>query len=185
MTVADLISAIGTEIKAATANLKLPVEYHNERERQMQSTWQKVNVFEQYIPQDLWEQTSYYPCVVVEWLETQDDLKDGATAIIGLTCGVFAKEVDGWKDGLYLTEIIRERLLTVRTVAKRYRLTGKVVWQTPQNQPAPFFFTYAELSYQIYLPQEVFPLESKLPADLITTEKPKVLKVDGFKRRIS
>ena len=187
MTAADLISALAAEIKAVTANLKLPVEYQDENERQEISTWQKVNVFEQYIPKDLFQETTYYPCVVVEWLETRDKLRGTeiqSLSTVGLSFGVFAKEADGWKDCLHFMEVVRQRLLSVRTIANKFRLTDEMTWQTADNQPEPFFFGYAELVYQIMQPQEPFPLEQTLTPDLITTTPAKILKPDAFKRRI-
>ena len=154
MTVTELIESLSAEICAATENLKLPVEYQNQKQRRLAETWRRVNVYEQYIPKDLFQTENYYPCAVVELLGIHDDLKLGSTAEIGLSLGVFAKESDGWKDAFHLTELIRHRLLTRRVLAKRFRLTGEIHWETAQNQPEPFFFVYATLSYENFLPQE-------------------------------
>ena len=181
MTVTHLVTALADEIRLATANLRLPTEYHDDDE---DSARQEVQVFEGYIPKDLFEQTTYYPCVVVELLELHDELQQSSTATIGLSFGVFAKKSDSWKDAFHLMEVVRQRLLSKRELAKRFRLTGDITWQTAQNQPAPFFFVYGELSYSVYLVQEPIPLERTVPADLLVTEKPKVLKVDAFRRKI-
>lgn len=188
MTAATLIESIATEIKAATSKIKLPVEYQDEEQRRSVETWQAVQIFRQYIPKDLYTETTYYPCVVVELVEINDVLRGDeikSVAVIGLSVGVFAKEYDGWKDSFHLLEVIRQRLLSVRMVSNLFRLAGDVTWRNVPQQPTPFYFWYAELEYEIFQPQEPRPLEEKmLTPDLITTEPAKILKVEGFKRRI-
>lgn len=157
MTTTLLVEALAAEIRDATALLKLPIEYHNQRQRRAESTWRQVHVYEQYIPADLFQNDTYYPCVIVEWLSTLDRVRgreNGSIATVGLSFGVFAKEADAWKDCFHLMEVVRQRLLSKRTIAERYRLEDEVTWETAANQPAPFFYGYAELQYQIYQPQE-------------------------------
>lgn len=156
MTITHLVEAVADEIRTATSELRLATEFQNERERRMVETWRKVNVFEQNIPAELFQRENYYPCCVVELLALHDDLKAGSTAEVGLSMGVFAKEADGWKDAFHFAELIRQRLLTRRVLAKRFRLTGEINWETAQAQPTPFFFVYATLNYSTYLPQEEF-----------------------------
>lgn len=188
MTTALLVTSLADEIRAVTANLKLPAEYHNEEQRTSETTWRRVNVYEQYIPADLFQTEDYFPCVIVEWLETHDTLRGEeikSVATVGLSFGVFAKESDGWKDCFHLMELVRQRVLSVRTLAQRFRLiSDDITWQIGQNQPAPFFFGYAELGYEIYQPQEPFPVGRTVEPDLIDTQPAKVLKVDALKRRI-
>lgn len=184
MTLAKLVEAIAAEVRVAVAELKLPVEYQDDEEREAETTWQKINVWEQYIPKDLFENTVYFPCAIVELVEVHDDTKEGSRATIGISCGVFAKEADGWKDAFHLMELIRDRLLTVRTVARNFRLTGELTWQPAQTQPTPFFFTYGEATYQVFQTQEAFPLERELPADLAEVATKKQPKVVNFKRRL-
>lgn len=160
MTTTLLVESIAAEIRDATALLKLPVEYHNEQERRMEKTWRKVRVYEQYIPADLFENDTYYPCAIVEWVSTRDKVRgreNGSIATIGLSFGVFAREGDGWKDCFHLMELVRQRLLTKRTIAQRYRLEDEITWETAANQPTPFFYGYGEAQYGIYQPQEPFP----------------------------
>ena len=182
MTTTKLIESVAAEIRLATEKLKLPTEYHDEKTRRLAETWRKVNVYEQYIPRDLFENDNYYPCATVEFLELHDDLKAGSTATVAITCGVFAKEANAWKDAFELMELIRRRLLSVRTVAERFRLTGDFVWQTVSTQPTPFYFLYGEATYEIFQPQEAVP--SIVSPDLLTVETPKILQVDKFKRRV-
>ena len=152
MITAGLVQTLASEIKECLKKIKLPTEYMREPTEPVQ-----VNVFEQYLPADLFEQTSYYPCVVVEWLKTEDDLKAGSVMTIGLTIGVYAKEADGYLDAFHIMEVIRQRLLSKRTIGKKYRLIKEATWETPNEQPTPFFFVVAELMYSNYLVQEEFP----------------------------
>ena len=76
----------------------------------------------------------------------------GSLATAALSFGVFAKEEDGWKDAFRLMEVVRNHLLVHRTLGKKFRLEDELTWQVPDQQP--FYFVYAELSYQIYQPQE-------------------------------
>ena len=162
MTTTKLVEALAAEIRDATKDLKLPIEYQNERQRKTESTWRKVSVYEQYLPEADFQNDTYYPLVVVEWLSTVDTVHgvtNGSRATVGLSFGVFAREGDGWKDCFHLMEIVRQRLLTKRTLAKQFRLEDEITWQTASNQPVPFFYGYAELQYQIYQPYEPLPYE--------------------------
>ena len=145
-----LVTALAEDIRAAVKNIRLPREYMRQADNQ-----RGVNVYEQYLPADLFEADDYYPCVIVELLELHDDLQVISTATVGLSFGVFAKEEDAWKDCFHLWEVVRQHLLEHRTIARRFRLKD-CVWQTAQNQPTPFFFSYAQLEYEIYQPQERF-----------------------------
>lgn len=186
MTTTALIEGIAAEITSATQNLLLPVEYQNQKTKKLEKTLRKVNVYQQYIPRDMFENDSYYPCVIVEWLNITDEMNGAdanSTANVGISCGVYSYESDGWKDCFRLTDLIRTRLLTRRLIADKFRLKGDVLWETGENQPLPFFFTYATLPYGIYQPQEPFVLDRKFPPDLVTAE-PKILKPTAFQRRV-
>ena len=155
MTHTDLVTTLAEAIRAATGKLKYPAEYQNEAERRTETTWRGVQVFEQYIPRNLFEENSYYPCAVVEWVSTTDRPNEGSLATVALSFGVFAKEEDGWKDAFNLMETVRIFLLERRTIGKKFRLADELTWQVPDQQPEPFFFVYGELTYQIYQPQEI------------------------------
>lgn len=135
----------------ATATLRLPTEYAKEPAPE---NFVKVNVFTQSIPKDLFEQTNYFPCVVVELVSIRDGLKEGSVAEVALSCGVYAKEFDGWKDLFHLQEVIRRRLLTRRLIDKRFRLVGELITSFPETQPEPFLFSYLNATYSMYLYQE-------------------------------
>ena len=157
MTATDLVEAVADEIRDAVKDLKLPIEHHGvdgSKLDQVRPFLVPVNVFEGFLPQEVFNDENYYPLVLVEWLGTNDEF--GATAKstsnIGLSMGVFAAENWGWKDALHLTEVIRHRLLTRRVVGKKFRLTDDAGWEVAQEQPLPFFYTYATLTYQMFQP---------------------------------
>ena len=151
MTPTNLLKSLAAEVSDATKNLRLPIEYMDE---ETDEHLVKVNVFTQYIPQDLFEQTTYFPCVVIELVGVRDNLREGSTAEVALSCGVYAKEEDGWQDAFHLMELIRQRLLTKRTIAQKFRLMNELITSFPDEQPTPFFFIYLNAEYQLFLPQE-------------------------------
>lgn len=151
MTHIHLIQALASELKELLSRVKMPTEYAAEPTA---DNFIAVNIFEQYLPKNLFEETTYFPFVLVEWLETDDNLKEGATAQIGLTIGVYALEENGWIDAFYIMELVRERLLSKRLIANRFRLADEINWQVESNQPSPFFILYGTLSYEIFQPQE-------------------------------
>lgn len=155
MTATDLVEAVANEIRDAVANLKLPLEHQSTADFKLVP----VNVYEQFLPREAFNDDTYYPLVLVEWLGTNDELNGtgaNSTSNIGLSMGVFAAENWGWKDALHLTEVIRHRILTRRVVGKKFRLTDDVGWEVSTEQPLPFFYTYATLSYMNFLPEENF-----------------------------
>lgn len=184
MTVTELLDGLAAEIRAAVSAIKLPVEYFNEEERQAEETRQPISVFEQYQPANLFETEDYLPFVLVEWLSTLDELRGDltSTATIGITVGVYAREEDGWKDGLHLLQAVRERLMIQRLIAGKYRLVDGATWEVPSTQPTPFFYAYGELKYDIGRPLEPIPIERTADAELRTVEKAKILKADAFQR---
>ena len=92
MTPTNLLKSLAAEIDDCTKEIKLPTEYMRKPSAE---NFVKVNVFEQYIPADLFEQTTYFPLIIVELLNIRDNLKEGSVAEVGLSCGVYAKEENG------------------------------------------------------------------------------------------
>lgn len=152
MTPALLIEELAAEVRDALSNVQMPLEYMRPDEA---ADFVSVNVFCNYLPEDLFENTSYYPCVVAELVEVEDDLKTGSTIEVALSIGTFALEHDAWKDAWHLLEVIRERLLSRRVIAKKFRLVD-MKWQSPTEQPREFYFLTGQLKYAAYLTQEAF-----------------------------
>lgn len=151
MTPTNLIKDLAAEIDDCTKEIKLPTEYMRKPSAE---NFVKVNVFEQYIPADLFEQTTYFPLIIVELLNIRDNLKEGSVAEVGLSCGVYAKEENGWQDLFHLMQVIRLRLLTKRLIAQKFRLVDELITSFPDTQPQPFMFSYINAQYELYLPQE-------------------------------
>ena len=145
MTPARLVSELATRIKEVAAQVRLPLE---DDEHLVE-----VEVLENYLPEDLFENTSYLPFVLVELISIKDDFKDGSTAEMGLTIGTYAEEFDGWRDCFHLMQVIRQDVLKRRVVAKRFRLTG-CQWELPDVQPRPFFYATALLTFDLFQPLE-------------------------------
>ncbi|MBD3878217.1 MAG: hypothetical protein SR1Q5_00825 [Quinella sp. 1Q5] len=140
-----MVSELARRIKEVAAQVRLPLE---DDEHLVE-----VEVLENYLPEDLFENTSYVPFVLVEFLEVSDDLKEGSTAHIGLTIGTYSEEEDGWLRAFHLMQVIRQDLLERRVIAKRFRLES-ARWQAPDTQPAPFYYLVAELTFNIFQPLE-------------------------------
>lgn len=150
MIATDLVTAVADEVRRAVADVKLPIEHHSAAGLVLRP----VTVYEQFLPREVFNDETYYPLVMVEWLSTADEF--GATAKsttnIGVSMGVFAAETWGWKDALHLTEVVRHRLLTHRIIGEKFRLTGDANWEVAPENPLPFFYTYGILSYQMFQP---------------------------------
>jgi len=150
LTPAHLIEELAAAIREALSEVKMPLEYMKEA-----ADFVAVNVFCNYLPENLFENTSYYPCVVVELVGVEDDLKTDSTIEVALSIGTFALEDDGWKDAWHILELIRNRLLSRRVLAKKFRLK-EMKWEAPTEQPREFYFLLGELKYAAYLTQEAF-----------------------------
>ena len=147
----DLVKAVAAEVREAVKNLKLPDEHQSSRDARLLP----VNVYEQFLPITEGNDTAFIPYVLVEWLGTTDEL-DGkdyrSISHVGLSMGTFAAESWSWQDPFHLTETVREHLLTHRLIAKKFRLIGDADWAIEPNRPAPFFYTYATLTYSTFQP---------------------------------
>ena len=151
---ANLIDAVAAECQNALKNLRLTTEYQREP---AEENFTEINIFKQYLPADLFEETSYYPFVLVEWLSTTDGFKkEGSSAQVGLTIGTFAKEADGYLDAFYILDALRICLFSKTILNERFLLTDEATWEVPNSQPTPFFIVYGALTYQMHLPQDGF-----------------------------
>lgn len=144
MTAARLIKELSEEIRRATAGLKLEAEYPAQEVA--------VNVFEQVLPREAYESTSYLPFVAVEFLSVKDDLQTHSTIKIGLTIATYAPDYTGWLDAFHLMEAIRLKLLTCRVIGRRFRLEDELSFETPDSQPDGFFYILGEATYSTFQP---------------------------------
>lgn len=147
MTPALLVQAIAEEITAAVKDYELKAEGQEDK---------SVSVYQQHIPDEKFQDDSYYPLVIAAWQGSKDE-DEGSTATIGLTFGAYGSEPDAWMDLMSIMERVRQRLLENRLLKRRYRLALPTKWETIEEQPYPYWFGYATLNYQIGQPSERVP----------------------------
>lgn len=148
-----LILALKEEVEKAVKN------YHMEAENQEDK---KISVYAQHIPDENFEDDTYYPLIIISLQKVKDnagDAPEASTATIGFTFGVHGFGEDAWKDLLNMMEHVRQHLLTHRTLADYFRLVLPVEWEAIEAQPYPFWFGYGTVTYTVAQPQEGFPVE--------------------------
>ena len=80
--------------------------------------------------------------------------KLGAEAVIGLTFGVYGEDKEAWRDLLSIMERVRQRLLVFRKLENHFRIVLPTKFETIENQPYPYWFGYATLTYTVAQPNE-------------------------------
>lgn len=143
-----LINCLKKEIEIAVKDYRLKAENQEDK---------PVSVYAQHIPNEDFEDDSFYPLVIVSLQKVEDaDISegDGSTATVGLTIGVHGEDKLAWMDLLSIMERIRQRVLIFRKLDNRFRLILPTKWETIEAQPYPFWFGYGTLVYQIAQPQE-------------------------------
>jgi len=143
-----LINSLKEEIEIAVKDLRLRAENQEDKH---------VSVYAQHIPDEDFQDDSYYPLVIVSLNKVEDTEPvegSGSTATIGLTIGVYGEDKQAWMDLLSIMERIRQRVLIFRKLDRRFRLVLPVKWETVEAQPYPFWFGYGTLVYQIAQPNE-------------------------------
>ena len=147
MTATGLIKGLAEEVRVAVRDIKMAREYQS---TPTDEDIGGVNVFEQVLPRDWQDRTTYFPLILVELISVEDDLKNTSTARAGITVATFSKEYDAWQDCLHICEVVREHLLARRVISRRYRLTNRMVLELPESQPTPFFFASIFATYGVY-----------------------------------
>ncbi len=154
MVPAGLLKALTDEIRDAVKDYKMLAENQPDK---------SVTVYMQHIPDENFEEDTYYPLIIVSLQKVRDsidtDAPEASTATLGITFGVHGFDPDAWRDLLNLMEHVRQRLLTHRTLVDRYRLLLPLEWETVEAQPYPFWFGYGTVTYTVAQPQEGFPSE--------------------------
>lgn len=155
MTPAFFVAALKEEIESAVKDYKMEAENQPEK---------PVSVYAQHIPDEAFENDTYYPfvlCTVQKIKDTANEDKaewEASTVTAGLMVAVYGENREAWRDLLNLMEHIRQHLLTKRTVGERHRLILPISWEVPEVQPYPFWHGYGTLEYTIGQPQEGLPL---------------------------
>lgn len=143
-----LINCLTEEIKMAVKDYRMKAEGQKDK---------PVSVYAQHIPDEDFENDSYYPLVVVSLQKVDDAEPDngtGSTATVGITFGVFGEDKLAWMDLLSIMERVRQRLLVFRLLDRRFRIMLPTKWETIESQPYPFWFGYGTVVYQIGQPNE-------------------------------
>ena len=149
MTPAMLVSAVVHEVQTAAAGYKMRAEGQADK---------TITVYPQHIPDDDFEDDSYYPLVIVSF-QKAEDAADGSEATIGLTFGVYGEDKEAWRDLLSIMERVRQRLLIFRKLESRFRLVLPTKFETIEVQPYPYYFGYATLVYTVAQPNEQMAAE--------------------------
>lgn len=139
-----LVQAVADELREAVKDYSMAAEGAENK---------GVTVYAQHIPDEDFKTDTYYPLAIVSLQKTEDN-SDGAIATLGFTFGVYGEDADAWQDLLSIMERVRQRLLTRRVVARRFRLLMPLVFETIEVQPYPYWFGYATAKYSFAQPSE-------------------------------
>ncbi|MBQ4358965.1 MAG: hypothetical protein II767_01780 [Proteobacteria bacterium] len=151
----NLLFALKAEVEDAVKDYKMAAENQDDK---------KVTVYAQHIPDDDFEDDTFYPLVLVSVQSGEDNqnaanIAELSTVTVGLTFGVFGEDRDAWMDLLNLMECVRQHLLKRRTINNKHRLVLPTKWETIEVQPYPFWFGYGTLKYTVAQPQEESDIE--------------------------
>ena len=149
---AELVRAVAEEVRAAVKLYKMKAEGQDDK---------PVTVYEQHIPDEDFTSDNYYPLVIVSLGEVTDK-EDGSEAKLGLTFGVYGEDKGAWLDLLSIMERVRQRLFLNSKLANKFRLILPTKFETIEQQPYPFWFGYATLTYQIGQPNEKMAAEYEI-----------------------
>ena len=154
MTPVELIEQLSLLIRDSVKNYKLLSELEIDLATQQ---LKKVSVYEQEIPEEEFNDDSYYPLVIVSLQKIQDQIEESEVKptlmIVGLTIGVYGEDKNAWKDLLNLTETVRCCALSNKMVAKKFRLVEVMDSDFIEKQPYPFHFSYITLIYSTFQPR--------------------------------
>ncbi len=149
MIAVELIQSIQAEIQEAVKDYKLAAEGQEDK---------KVTVYAQHIPDEFFEDDTYYPMVVAAINKIEDGSEDSPAAMstitVGLTFAVYGEDRYAWNDLLSVMERTRQRLVDKRLLNNRFRLQFPVKWETVEAQPYPYWFGYGTLEYSMPRPIE-------------------------------
>ena len=144
---ANLLEAVGEEIKIAVKDYMLNTEAEGEK---------PVSVYLQSIPDEEWLSDSYYPLVVPR-VKAVTDNGDGKFEVeIEITVGVHGEGADTWRDLLSVMERIRQRFCNNKIIGNKYHLQFPIKWETADPQPYPYWIGYGDIKLVVGQPRRSY-----------------------------
>lgn len=93
------------------------------------------------------------PYVIVRLTDGEDNA-DNAQVNVRILVGTYSEDIAGWKDAANVMLRIRERLLTTRTLAKKYRMELPLKWKLFEEPPYPVWIGEIVTVWTVALPVE-------------------------------
>lgn len=93
------------------------------------------------------------PYVILRMTDGEDN-SDIARTNVKILIGTYSEEVDGWKDAVNVLLRIRQQLLTVRTLGKKFRMELPLKWKLFEEQPYPIWIGEITTIWAVALPIE-------------------------------
>lgn len=93
------------------------------------------------------------PYVILRMTDGEDN-SDIARTNVKILIGTYSEEVDGWKDAVNVLLRIRQQLLTVRTLGKKFRMELPLKWKLFEEQPYPIWIGEIITIWTVALPIE-------------------------------
>lgn len=144
MTPLNLIEVLAEDIQKEVANYKFIAQYQEDK---------FVRVYAQDIPTAEFKSDTYYPFVLIQLLNVEDDVTDSVASVL-FTIGTYNGEErrDGWRDHLNLCETIRQYILKNEVVGKLYVLQLPLFWGEVEKQSEDFSYANFFVQYRVPRP---------------------------------
>ena len=140
------LEAICKEIEVAVKDYRLDVEDKGVEGK-------PVTVYRQHIPDEDFEQDSFYPLVIVNVAKVTDNLDGKSIVEVNLCVGVFGEHQTAWMDLLSIMERIRQHLCVNKVIGNKYHVQMPMEWETAEKQPIPYWFGYGAVKFVVGQPR--------------------------------
>lgn len=143
-----MLEAICEEIRKAVKDYRLETEFDGLK---------PVSVYLQHIPDEEFEDNSYYPLIIVNVANVTDN-QDGKSVVeVALAIGVYGENMDAWRDLLSIMERIRQHFCINHIIASKYHVQLPNTWETAEHQPYPYWYGYGSLKFVVAQPRRSLP----------------------------
>lgn len=147
MTPLILVETLAEKIQGVLKNMNLAAEYQPNK---------PVQVFLHDLPRGEFENTTYYPCVIVTLKSVEDD-GDDSIATVTLTIGAYSDNLgNDWRDMFNIAEKIRQFILLNPILGDFFPLIKPVAFEplVAESQDAdPFVFGIIAVRYKVASPK--------------------------------